>query len=250
MGFLVRREEVLNVEQLQSMLDDSPVRAAQAILMAAKEGVVDAQALLGQILLEGRGIARDEALALRWFQIAAKGGHLMARNMAGRCLEHGWGCAVDEAAAAREYQQAAEAGLDWAQYNYANLLATGRGATEDQPQALTLYRQAAEQGHAKSMNLLGRYLEEGQFCPRDLEAAEAWYRRSAEGGDFRGQFSYAAVLADRGQIDVALEWLREALAGGNLKFLRTAQKALEAADNAQIRAMAEIYKGRAMHLNP
>lgn len=168
MGFLLRREEVLNVEQLQSMLDDSPLRAAQAILMAAKAGVVDAQALLGQILLEGRGIARDEALALRWFQIAANGGQLMARNMAGRCLEHGWGCAVDEVAAAREYRLAAEAGLDWGQYNYANLLATGRGVDEDRPQALGFYRLAAEQGHAKSMNLVGRYLEDGHYCPRDF----------------------------------------------------------------------------------
>ncbi len=245
MGFLLRREEVLNVEQLQGMLDDSPVRAAQAILIAAKEGVVDAQALLGQILLEGQGIARDEALALRWFQIAANRGHSMARNMAGRCLEHGWGCAVDEAAAAREYRQAAEAGLDWGQYNFANLLATGRGVAENQQQALALYRQAAEQGHAKSMNLLGRYLEDGRFCPQDLESAEAWYRRSAEGGDFRGQFSYAAVLADSGQIDEALGWLGKALAGGNLKFLNTAHKALAAANDPQIRAMADAYQQRA-----
>lgn len=249
MGFLLRREEVLNVEQLQAMLDDSPVRAAQAILMAAKEGVVDAQALLGQILLEGRGIARDEALALRWFQIAAQGGHLMARNMAGRCLEHGWGCAADEAAAAKAYRLAAEAGLDWAQYNYANLLATGRGVAEDQQQALALYRQAAEQGHAKSMNLLGRYLEDGRFCGQDVEAAVDWYRRSAECGDFRGQFSYAAVLADRGQVDAALAWLRKALAGGNWKFLRTACAALKAADHPQIRAMADAYEARATQLN-
>ncbi len=246
MGFLLRREEVLNVEQLQSMLDDSPVRAAQAILIAAKEGVVDAQALLGQILLEGRGIAQDEALALRWFQIAAQGGHLMARNMAGRCLEHGWGGAADEAQAARQYRIAAEAGLDWAQYNYANLLATGRGVAEDQPQALDFYRLAAEQGHAKSMNLVGRYLEDGRFCPQDLEAAVSWYRRSAEGGDFRGQFSYAAVLADRGEVDEALAWLGKALAGGNLKFLRTAYKALAAADHPQVRAMAEAYQQRAI----
>jgi len=249
MGFLLRREEVLNVEQLQSMLDDSPVRAAQAILMAAKEGVVDAQALLGQILLEGRGIERDEALALRWFQIAAQGGHRMARNMLGRCREHGWGGAVDEAAAAREYRLAADAGLDWGLYNYANLLATGRGVAEDQPHALACYRQAAEKGHAKSMNLLGRYLEEGQYCPRDLEAAVAWYRRSAEAGDFRGQFSYAAVLADRGQVDAALEWLRKALAGGNLKFLRVAHKALAAANDPQIRAMADAYRQRAVSLS-
>ena len=245
MGFLLRREEVLTVEQLQRMLDDSPVRAAQAILMAAKEGVVDAQALLGQILLEGRGIARDQALALRWFQIAAQGGHLMARNMVGRCREHGWGCAVDEVAAASEYRLAATAGLDWGQYNYANLLATGRGVAVDQAQALGFYRQAAEQGHAKSMNLLGRYLEEGRCCPQDLESAVAWYRRSAEGGDFRGQFSYAAVLADRGQIELALEWLQKALAGGNLKFLRVAHEALAAASDPRIRAMAQAYQERA-----
>ena len=134
-------------------------------------------------------------------------------------------------------------------YNYANLLATGRGVAEDQAQALACYRQAAELGHAKSMNLLGRYLEEGQFCPRDLEAAVEWYRRSAEGGDFRGQFSYAAVLADRGQVDAALEWLRKALAGGNLKFLRVAHKALCAANDPQIRAMAEAYQDRATQLN-
>lgn len=51
---------------------------------------------------EGRGIERDEALALRWFRIAAQGGHLMARNTA-RCLEHGWGCAANERAAAGEH---------------------------------------------------------------------------------------------------------------------------------------------------
>jgi TPR repeat protein len=39
------------------MLDESPARAAQAILLAARAGLLDAQALLGQILLEGRGIA-------------------------------------------------------------------------------------------------------------------------------------------------------------------------------------------------
>jgi len=243
-GFLLRREEVLNVEQLQAMLDDSPVRAAQAILIAAKEGVVDAQALLGQILLEGRGIERDEALAVRWFRIAAHGGHLMARNMLGRCLEHGWGCGADAVAAAREYRLAAEAGLDWGLYNYANLLATGRGVAEDQNQALACYRQAAELGHAKSMNLLGRYLEEGLVCRADPVAARDWYRRSAEGGDFRGQFSYAAMLADAGLIEDALGWLRKALATGNVNFLRVSMGSLSSARHPSIRQMADAYRQR------
>ena len=246
--FQLRREEVLDGERLRSMLDESPAHAAQAILIAAREGEVEAQALLGQILLDGLGIAQDQSLALRWFNIAARQGHLMARNMLGRCHEHGWGCVADATVAARHYRIAAEAGLDWAMYNYANLLATGRGVVEDQSRALSLYRHAAELGHAKSMNLLGRYLEEGRVCPADPAAARDWYRRSAEGGDFRGQFSYAAVLTDEGRIEEALVWLHKALAGGNLNFLRVASQALASATDSRIQIVAVEYQRRATEL--
>lgn len=248
MNFQLRREEVLDGDQLKAMLEESPASAAQAILIAARAGVLDAQALLGQILLDGQGIELDQRLALRWFEIAAQGGHLMARNMLGRCHEHGWGCVADAAVAARHYGVAADAGLDWAMYNYANLLATGRGGVEDQMQALSLYRRAAQLGHAKSMNLLGRYLEEGRFCPADPAGAVHWYRRSALGGDFRGQFSYAAVLASEGNLDEALDWLRKALVGGNLNFLRVASQSLLGATDPQIRALAADYAERCAEL--
>ncbi|MFG6206452.1 tetratricopeptide repeat protein [Pseudomonas retamae] len=244
MSFRLRREEVLDAAGLAAMLKESPARAAQAILLAAGKGEVEAQALLGQILLDGRGIAQDQPLALRWFGIAAGRGHLMARNMLGRCHEHGWGCAVDASVAAQHYRIAAEAGLDWAMYNLANLLATGRGATVDHLQALALYWRAAELGHAKSMNLLGRYLEEGQVCPADPLAARDWYRRSAMAGDFRGQFSFAAVLAGEGRIDEALVWLEKALVGGNLNFLRVASQTLADAADPRVQAMAARYSAR------
>lgn len=249
MSYQLRREEVLDGDQLKAMLNESPARAAQAILIAAREGVLDAQALLGQILLDGQGIEQDQPLAVRWFGIAAQRGHLMARNMLGRCHEHGWGCVADASVAAQHYRVGAEAGLDWAMYNYANLLATGRGVIEDQLQALELYRRAAELGHAKSMNLLGRYLEEGRVCPADPVGAVDWYRRSATGGDFRGQFSYAAVLADEGKINEALEWLRKALAGGNLNFLRVASQTLLSAVNPHIREMAALYHQRVVQMS-
>jgi TPR repeat protein len=250
MSFQLRREEILSGEQLSAMLEESPPRAAQAILLAAGEGEVEAQALLGQILLDGQGIAKDQALALRWFGIAAGRGHLMARNMLGRCHEHGWGVAADASVAAQHYRIAAEAGLDWAMYNLANLLATGRGVAVDHLQALALYRRAAEVGHAKSMNLLGRYLEEGQVCAADPSAARDWYRRSAEGGDFRGQFSFAAVLAAEGRIDEAVVWLEKALAGGNLNFLRVASQALASATDPRIQALAGRYALRCQEPSP
>ena len=78
MPFQLRREEVLDGEQLKAMLAENPARAAQAILLAARQGIVDGQALLGQILLDGQGIERDPALARRWFQIAANADHLIA----------------------------------------------------------------------------------------------------------------------------------------------------------------------------
>lgn len=248
MTFQLRREEFLDGAQLSAMLEESPARAAQAVLVAASEGLLEAQALLGQILLDGRGIQQDPPLAVRWFEIAAQRGHLMARNMLGRCLEHGWGCTADAALAAGHYRQAAEAGLDWGLYNYANLLATGRGVAQNHALALACYRRAADLGHAKSMNLLGRYLEEGLVCPADPDAARDWYRRSAEGGDFRGQFSYAAVLADAGRVGEAVEWLQRALAGGNLNFLRVACAALLNATHPEIRELALAYQQRAAQL--
>ena len=208
MSFHLRRQEVLDGEQLSAMLEESPGRAAQAILLAAGEGVVQAQALLGQILLDGRGIAQDQPLALRWFGIAAGQGHLMARNMLGRCNEHGWGCEADAAVAVQHYRIAAEAGLDWAMYNLANLLATGRGIAENQAHALILYRRAAALGHAKSMNLLGRYREEGRHCPQDSLAARDWYRRAAEGGSWHVRVSLAQVgqwLRGLGRVEGGLQ---------------------------------------------
>ena len=126
-------------------------------------------------------------------------------------------------------------------YNYANLLATERGVVEDQAQALNLYRRAAELGHAKSMNLLGRYLEEGRFCDADPVAALAWYRRSAEAGDFRGQFSYGACLAEHGRTDEAALWLQKALTEGNQNFLLTAADTLR---TSGFDALADAYLQR------
>jgi TPR repeat protein len=243
MSYLPRRKEISS-DQLPSLLAGEPREAARTILAAAETGLADAQVMLGQILLEGRGIQRDPELAIRWFRIARAQGNAMAHNMLGRCLEHGWGCDQDLATAAHEYSEAAKLGLDWGLYNLANLLATGRGVMQNQAHAFELYRQAAELGHAKSMNLLGRYLEEGLVVPADSAAAWAWYRRSAEAGDFRGQFSYAAVLISQQRWDEARHWLTQALSLGHLKFLRKARDELLAAKIAPIADITAAYAAR------
>ncbi|MEW9681665.1 tetratricopeptide repeat protein [Pseudomonas sp. TE50-2] len=240
MSYQLRREEVVDVAGLKAMLEHSPGQAAQAILTAAGQGAVEAQLLLGQILLDGRGIEEDATVARRWFAIAAQGGSAMAHNMLGRCLEHGWGGEVDLAQAAIHYARAADAGLDWGMYNLANLLATGRGVAANQSQALMCYEKAAQLGHAKSMNLYGRYLEQGIATAASPVRAMRWYRRSAEAGDFRGMFSLALVLVERGQIAEAGPWLDRARVEGNLNFLRSALVTLQGAGPA-LMAFAARY---------
>ncbi|MDH0302746.1 MULTISPECIES: tetratricopeptide repeat protein [unclassified Pseudomonas] len=229
MSYQLRREQAVDVAGLRAMLEHSPGQAAQAILAAAGQGVVEAQLLLGQILLDGRGIEEDATVARRWFSIAAQQGSAMAHNMLGRCLEHGWGGDANPTEAAIHYARAADAGLDWGMYNLGNLLATGRGVPASQAQALACYEKAAQLGHAKSMNLYGRYLEQGIATAASPVRAVRWYRRSAQAGDFRGMFSLAMVLVERGSLAEACLWLDRARVEGNLAFLRSSVAALLAA---------------------
>nr|WP_256203126.1 tetratricopeptide repeat protein [Pseudomonas sp. ML96] len=239
---------MVEVDDLPALLNSSAQTRARLVIAAARRGELEAQVMLGQLLLQGQGIERDTKLALTWFRLAAQRGSAMADNMLGRCLEHGWGGPSDLAEAARHYQRAAQSGLDWGLYNLANLVSTGRGLTCDPEAAFTLYQRAAALGHAKSMNLLGRCYEDGLGVTRDSAAALLWYRRSAEAGDFRGQFSLAGVLAALGQIAEAEHWLRLALEHGNLNFLRVAGRNLLQVDVVPLRALARPYHQRAAEL--
>ncbi len=221
-----------------------PASAIAEIRRAARSGDVGAQALLGQVFLEGRGVEVDEAEGFHWHAVAASAGNIESMNMVGRCHELGRGTVVDETLAAVWYRKAASAGLDWGIYNYANLLATGRGVARDRPQAFALYQRAAAMGHAKSMNFVGRHYDEGWDVERDPDAAADWYRRSAEGGDFRGQASYASVLAREGRVDEAERWLVRAIETGSPVFLEKLAGSLADSPHERFRALVPHIEAR------
>jgi TPR repeat protein len=160
------------------------------------------------MLLEGRGMAQDAALAVFWFRRAADQLDSAAMNMMGRCHENGWGTRLDLCDAAHWYRQSAYRGDDWGQYNFGNMLFDGRGIGQEAMHAQLWYLRAARQGqgHSRAMNLLGRCCEEGWGCPKDMIAACERYRRSARAGYFRGQFNYATLLSDHGFHREAAEW--------------------------------------------
>jgi len=216
----------LTRDELSRMLGGRPEEIGPWMEAAARYGLVEAQVLLGQMLLDGRGARHDSPRAFRWFSVAANAGHPPAMNMAGRCYENGWGVGRDDAAAVAWYRRAAEASLDWGQYNFANMLLRGRGITRDRKAAFSWYMRAARQQHAKSMNLVGRFLEEGWEVTADPAAAVAWYRRAAEGGDYRGQYNLASCLARDGDIVGAACWFEKAVATASPDVLQIMATAL------------------------
>ena len=193
----------------QAITAGEPAAAARWMLHSAQLGHADAQTILGQWLLDGHGVARNPVEALAWFLKAATQGQAMGMNMAGRCFENGWGTDADTFIAANWYRQAAGKGLDAGMYNYANLLVTGQGVKQDPAEALQWYRKAAALGHAKSMTKIGHFYEDGRVVAQDTAVAFTWFEGGARGGDFRGQFNYAGMLAARGQMDEALQWLNK-----------------------------------------
>ncbi|MER1966141.1 tetratricopeptide repeat protein [Castellaniella sp. GW247-6E4] len=227
---------------LQRILAGPPEQAAATLRAAAEGGVVQAQLVYGQWLLDGRGVARDAAQAVQWFEHAARKGEPMALNMLGQCHAQGWGTPANPLMAAYWYRLAAQGGLDWGMYNYATALALGRGVTEDRAAALDWFHRAAALGHAKSINMIGGFHEDGWVVPKNDALALNHYLRAAEGGDFRGQFNAARLLIAQGRLDEAMRWLRAVPQTATTAFLDKAAAWLQRQATATLHEIAQAYR--------
>lgn len=210
--------DILSAGEVRDRLAGPPAERAGFIMEAARAGHPEAQAILGQMLLDGTDVPRDQAAGFSWFNRAATHGHLMALNMVGRCYDLGWGVAIDKSRAAECYRIAAERGLDWAMYNFATLLTLGEGVDKDRPAALAWFEKAATLGNAKAVNFCGSFAEDGWACPQDRDKAAALYEQAARGGDFRGCFNHARMLIDSGDTARARQWISKSLRLGTDRF--------------------------------
>ena len=209
------------------MTNEADQQSLELVRAAAFRGVHQAQAMFGQMLLDGKLVERNPVWARYWFERAARAGNLMAMNMVGRCFDQGWGVARNTVMAERWFRKAAERGLDWGMYNLATLLTLGEGGVrEDKVSAFLWLQRSAELGHVKSINILGGFYEDGWVVRQDRDVARDHYRRAAIGGDFRGQFNYARFLIQEGDLTGALHWLGQVPASATPAFLLKMKKFL------------------------
>jgi len=185
---------------------------------AAEGGDTVAMHNLGVMYDEGRGVAKDEREAVRWYRKAAEGGQTDAMCNLGVMYAEGCGVAKDEREAVSWYLKAAEGGNANAMHNLGLMYAEGRGVAKDERKAVSWYRKAAEGGDTDAMCNLGLMYAYGRGVVKDDREAVSWYRKAAEGGNANAMHNlgimYAQGLGVAKDEREAVSWYRKAAEGG------------------------------------
>ena len=80
---------------------------------AAEQGDAKSQYELGKCYEFGKGVEKDQAKAVEWYQKAAEKGDATGQLAIGLCYEIGKGVEKDPAKAVEWYRKAAEQGQEW-----------------------------------------------------------------------------------------------------------------------------------------
>lgn len=154
-----------------------------ALVNAADGGDVSAQTRLGTIYMNGKGVTRDYALALRYFGLAARSNDPAAMNGLGDLYEYGWGVPIDYHLAFNYRSAAAKAGLPRALNDLGYMYYNGHGVPRDYQAAFQYYSRAALAGSTDGISHLGYLYSNGIGVPRDYSLAFKYFSQAAEAGN-------------------------------------------------------------------
>jgi localization factor PodJL len=174
------------LERIANMASLGPIPAnagPAGLRQAALAGDPAAVYELASRAAEGRGMARDLALAAKLFEKAAAHGLVPAQYRTGNVYEKGLGVPRDLVAAKTWYQRAADKGNARAMHNLAVLIAEGVGGKPDYATAISWFRRAAQHGVRDSQFNLAVLLARGLGTQQDLSGSYTWFSIVATQGD-------------------------------------------------------------------
>lgn len=138
---------------------------------AATAGDSSGQYLAGEMLMQGRGIAKDSKRGLTLLEASARGGHVGAQSMVGAIYAFGQDMPADYTKALSFLRPAAAAGDMHAQNNLAALTFFGLGTERDIVEALTWARRASAKRLVAAIRLEKDIM--AQATPEQIAAADA-----------------------------------------------------------------------------
>ncbi|MEQ1883705.1 MAG: tetratricopeptide repeat protein [Bryobacteraceae bacterium] len=154
---------------------------------AAEHGSIWAQARLGDALFYGKGLAKNESEAVRWWIKAAEQGNVASQRNAGMAYKNGWGVEKNVSSAAKWYQQAADQNDIQAQLLLGKALFSGDGGSA--VDGVKMFQKLADQGNTEGMVLLGYAAFLGKGTERSNSEAIRWWRKAAEEGNTKAMIA-------------------------------------------------------------
>jgi TPR repeat protein len=177
---LVVSVAVVQLAGQQTKADQKPIGEVKA---KAEAGDADSQVELGLRYELGKGVAKDQGEAVKWYRKAAEQNYARAQYDLGLCYLDGKGVPKNQVEAVKWFRKAAEQNDAAAQYNLGVCFYNGDGVAKDQAEAVKWYRKAAEQNFAEAQYNLGICFYNGDGVAKDWVEAYKWLLLAARQGD-------------------------------------------------------------------
>jgi hypothetical protein len=158
--------------------------AARWYREAALANNLEAQFRLAKLVAVGAdGLRQDLPTATKLLELAAGKGHAGAQYEYARSVEAGRGLARDHATALAWFQKSAEQGYGPAENALGMIYLFPESGKPNAAKAVEYLVKGAEHGDAWAMNNLGALYEQGWGTPIDLIKAKAFYAQAATKGN-------------------------------------------------------------------
>ena len=174
----------------------------KALTARAGSGDVAAQLDLAHRYRDGKGIAKDDAEAMKWAHRAADRGHAEAMDFIGFAYLRG---AVVERSPeiAVGYFKAAAPESAQAAFNLGQCYFGAQGTEQDIPKALDWWKKAAAQGHGRAASTAAMALLSGEGVKPDAVEARRLAERAAKLNDPSGFVVLGEMQFQAGEFDAA-----------------------------------------------
>jgi uncharacterized protein len=184
-----------------TLLADDPA-SLDALRDRAASGEVTAQLDLAHRYRDGKGVAKDDAEALRWAHRAADSGNADAMDFVGFAYLRG-AVVVGQPEIAFGYFKAAAGKSAQAAFNLGQCYFGAQGTAQDIPQALEHWKKAAERGHGRAASSAAMAYYSGEGIAPDPAQARRLAERAAELNDASGLVVLGEMQFQAGELDAA-----------------------------------------------
>jgi TPR repeat protein/serine/threonine protein kinase len=212
-----------------------PKNAAEALKwlqLATDHDDAEAETALGTMYFDGWGVEKDYYRAMLLHRKAADQGNCHGLNRLGAMYAYGWGVPRDYDRAFELIQKSANQGDPGGEASLGSMYQIGVGTEQDYSQALNWFQKAADQGNAMGQNGMGMLYLGGLGLAKDYAEAFIYFQKAADQGNVFAEANIGDMYANGWALpkddQEALKWYQKAAAQGDARATLSIKKLKEA----------------------